>query len=228
MLRCKSWWLYGAAMCVLLAAVPVRGASDGQAREVSIPGTGLAIRVPLDVAVSTKNAAHPGGRTLSVSVEALKDFPRNGVVIKAEILAQRAALAKGQAKVVDGGGGEAALAEVVKLSTGGHAVIYPEYSEFEACDLRLAMVAVFFQGDQRITLRYSIPPAAVIAEDPTFFGHDTENCGPAAVWLGPGPELFQRFHRAAKAGNLGPAANAWYADFTALLGTLRQKVPTSS
>ena len=222
MLRRKSCWLSVAALCCLLAAVPVQGAGDGEARDVSIPGTGLALRVPLRVAVSPEKPAHQGDATLFVTVEAIKAFPKNGVVVMAEVLAQRAALARGQAKVADGGGGEAGLAEVVGLSTGGRAVIYPEYSEFEVCDLRLAMVAVFFAGDRRITIRYSLPPAAVTSEDPIFFGQDQANCGAVAVWKHPGPDLFKRFHEAAKAGRLGPTANAWYADFTAILASLRK------
>ncbi|EHJ47335.1 hypothetical protein DFW101_1326 [Solidesulfovibrio carbinoliphilus subsp. oakridgensis] len=225
MFRSPSCWLPVAALCCLLATVPAQGAGGGETRDVSIPGTGLTLRVAPDIAVFPGKPAHPGDATLSVTVEALQAFPRNGVVTRAEVLAQRAALAAGQAQVADGGGGEAGLAEVVPLPTGGSAVIYPEYSEFEVCDLRFAMVAVFFTADRRITLRLSLPPAAIVRENPVFFGHDKANCGAAAVWKHPGPDLFKRFHEAAKAGRLGPSANAWYADFTAILASLRQKIP---
>jgi hypothetical protein len=214
-----------AALWCLLAAVPAQGADGGEAREVSIPGTGLSLRLPPGVAVAPEKPARPGDATLAVTVEALPAFPRNGVVTRAEVLAQRKALNGGHALVADGGGGEAGLAEVMPLPTGGSAVVYPEYSAFEVCDLRFAMVAVFFRDDRRITLRLSLPPAAVVRENPVFFGHDKANCGAAAVWNHPGPDLFKRFHEAAKAGRLGPAAKAWYADFTAILASLRHKTP---
>jgi hypothetical protein len=79
--------------------------------------------------------------------------------------------------------------------------------------------------NRRVIIRYSLPPAAIIKQDPTFFGHDKANCGAAAVWKHPEPDLLKRFHEAAKAGRLGPAANAWYADFKAILASLRQKNP---
>jgi hypothetical protein len=175
--------------------------------------------------VAPQKPAQAGDPTLYVTVEALRNFPRDGVVTRAEVLAQQAALAKGQAALADGGGGEAGLAEVVALPTGGHAVLYPVYSEFEVCDLRLDLVAVFFTGQQRVTLRWSLPPAASIKENPGFFGHDKANCGAAVVWRQPGPETLKRFHEAAKAGHLGPAANAWYAGFTATLASLHQMPP---
>ena len=228
MFRCTVGWLCMTvtAACCLLAMAPIRGAGGGEARDLSIPGAGLSLRLAPGVAVSPAKPARPGDATLTVTVEALQAFPRNGVVARADVLAQRAALAKGQALVADGGGGEAELAEVVSLPTGGAAVIYPEYSEFEVCDLRLVMVAVFFAGDRRITVRYSLPPAAVVRENPLFFDHDKANCGAAAVWRHPGPELFKRFHEAVKAGRLGPAATTWHADFTALLASLRQTPAT--
>ena len=216
-------WVSGLALCCLLATVPARGADNGEARDVSIPGTDMALRLAPGVAVSPEKPARPGEATLTVTVEALQAFPKNGVVARAEILAQQAALAKGRAKVADGGGGEEALAEIVSLPTGGFAVVYPEYSEFEVCDLRLVMVAAFFAGDRRVSLRLSLPPAAVIREDPGFFGHDKANCGTAAVWQHPGPDLFKRFHEAAKAGRLGPAATAWQADFRAILASLHHR-----
>ncbi|MHC1790281.1 hypothetical protein [Solidesulfovibrio sp.] len=221
MIRYKSCWLPVAVFCCLLAAAFAQAADGGAVRDVSIPGTGLSLRVAPGVAVSPGKPARPGDPTLSLTVEAIQTFPRNGVVTRAEVLAQRTALARGQARVLDGGGGEAGLARVTPLATGGNAVIYPEYSEFEICDLRFVMVAVFFAGDQRITIRYSLPPAAVIRENPDFFGHDKANCGAAPLWKNPGPELFKRFHAAVTAGRLGPAANAWYADFTAILASLR-------
>jgi len=224
MSRCTSYWLPVAALCCLLTAYPAHGADAWEARDVSIPGTGLSLRVPPGVVVSPERPAPPRVATLSLEVETIQSFSRNGVITRAEVLAQRAALARGHAKVADGWA-EEGLDEIVPLSTGGYAVIYPQYSEFEICDLRFTMNAAFFVGDRRVIIRYSLPPAAVIREDPVFFGHDPANCGAAAVWKHPGPDLFKRFHEAAKAGRLGPAANAWYADFTAILASLRQKTP---
>jgi hypothetical protein len=160
-----------------------------------------------------------------VEVETIQSFSRNGIITRAEVLAQQAALAKGQAKVVDGWA-EDGLDEIVPLPTGGYAVIYPQYSEFEICDLRFTMNAAFFVGNRRVIIRYSLPPDSVIREAPLFFGHDTANCGAAAVWKHPGPDLFKNFHEAVKAGRLGPTANAWYTDFKAILASLRQKTPT--
>ncbi|MHC1712517.1 MAG: hypothetical protein AB9872_10235 [Solidesulfovibrio sp.] len=225
MFRRKSCWLPVAALCCLLATVPAQGANGGEARDVSIPGTGLTFRVAPGVAVSPEKPAHPGDATLSVQVETIQSFPKNGIITKADVLAQRAALAKGQAKVADEWE-EVGLAEIVALPTGGNAVVYPHYSEFEVCDLRFTMNAAFFVGDRRVTIRYSLPPAAIIKQDPTFFGHDKANCGAAAVWKHSDPDMLKRFHEAAKAGRLGPAANAWYADFKAILASLRQKNPT--
>jgi hypothetical protein len=222
MFRRKSSWLPVTALCCLLAAVPAQGANDGEARDVSIPGTGLSFRVAPGVAVSPEKPAHPGDATLFVEVETIQSFLKNGIITKADVLAQRAALAKGQAKVADGWE-EVGLAEIVSLPTGGSAVIYPHYSEFEICDLRFTMNAAFFVGNRRVIIRYSLPPAAIIKEDSTFFGHDKANCGTAAVWKHPDPALLKRFHEAAKAGRLGPAANVWYADFKAILASLRQK-----
>jgi len=124
MLHRKSCWLSVAALCCLLAAVPVQGADRGKTRNVPILGTGLALRVPLRVAVYPEKPVHPGDVTLSVVVETIESFRRNGVVGRADVLAQRAALAKGQAEVAEGWE-EPGLSEVVPLPTGGYAVIYP-------------------------------------------------------------------------------------------------------
>lgn len=225
MARRASCWLVAAVAWCLAAAIPVWSATGPEGRETPIPGTGLSLRLPPGLAVAPQKPAHAGDATLLVTVEALRDFPRDGVVTKAEVLAQRTALAKGQATVADGGGGEVGLAEVVALPTGSSAVLYPVYSEFEVCDLRLELVAVFFAGERRVTLRSSLPTAAVVREDPGYFGHDKANCGSAVVWRQPGPDLFKRFHEAVKAGRLGPAANAWYAGFRAVLASLQQTSP---
>ena len=222
MSRSRSRWFFWAAAGCLLAIFLGQGAGRAEARDVAIAGAGLSLRLPPGFALALEKPAHPGDATLSITVEALQSFPKNGVVTRAEVLAQQAALARGRATVVDGGGGEAGLAEAVPLPIGGFAVIYPEYSEFEVCDLRLALVAQFFAGQRRVTLRVSLPPAAVIRENPGYFGHDKANCGTATVWKQPGPDLFQRFHEAAKAGRLGPAATAWFADFKAVLASLQQ------
>lgn len=222
MSRCKSCWLPVAALFCLLAIAPAQGADGVGARDVPITGTDLSLRVPQGVVVSPGKPASTNVATLSVEVEPIRSFPRNGVITRTDVLAQRAALARRHAKVVDGWE-EAGLADIVSLPTGGYAVIYPFYSEFEICDLRFTMNAAFFVGDRRVIIRYSVPPAAIIAEDPVFFGHDRANCGEAAVWMHPGPDLFKRFHEAAKAGRLGPVANAWYADFTAILASLHRK-----
>ncbi|MYL83434.1 hypothetical protein GTA51_09880 [Desulfovibrio aerotolerans] len=225
MVRRTSCWLVVAAVCCLVATIPVQSANGQQTREVPIPGTGLSLHLPPGLAVAPQKPAHAGDATLSITVESLRNFPRDGVVTKAEVQAQRTALAKGQATVADGGGGEAGLAEVVALPAGGSAVLYPVYSEFEICDLRLELVAVFFAGERRVTLRYSLPPAAVVKEDPGYFGHDKANCGSAVIWRQPGPEVLKRFHEAVKAGHLGPAANAWYTGFRAVLASLQQTTP---
>lgn len=224
MSRRKSSWFPGAVLCCLLATVPAQEGNGGEARDVSIPGTGLSLRVPRDVAVFPEKPAHPGDGTLQVEVETIQSFRHNGIVSMADVLAQRAALTKGQAKVADGWA-EDGLDEAVTLPTGGYAVIYPQYSEFEICDLRFTMNAAFFVNDRRVTIRYRLLPAAIVRENPLFFGHDKANCGQAAVWKHPDPALLKRFHEAAKAGRLGPAANAWYADFTAILASLHQKKP---
>jgi len=143
----------------------------------------------------------------------------------ADVLAQRAALTRRHAKVADGWE-EDGLADTVSLPIGGYAAMYPWYSPFEICALEFTMNAAFFVDDRRVILRYSVPPAIIIGEDPSFFGHDTDNCGEAYVWKHSEPDLLKRFHEAAKAGRLGPAANAWYADFTAILASLHQKIPT--
>lgn len=224
MLRCKSCWQPVAALCCLLATVSAQGADVREARDVSIPGTGLILRVPTGVVVSPELPDPPRVATLSVEVETIQSFRHNGIVSEADALAQRADLARGHAKVADGWE-EVGLTDVVSLPTGGNAVIYPFYSEFEICDLRFTMNAAFFVGNRRVIIRYSLPPAAIIAEAPIFFGHDQANCGANTVWKVPRPDVFKRFHEAVKAGRLGPAANAWYADFKAILGSLRQKPP---
>ncbi len=224
MLRRKSCWLSVAALCCLLAAVPVQGADGGKTRDVPIPGTGLALRVPLRVAVSPEKPAHPGDVTLFVVVETIKSFPRNGVVGRADVLAQRAALAKGQAEVAEGWE-ETGLSEVVSLPTGGYAVIYPWYRPFEFCALEFTMNAAFFVGNRRVTIRYSASPAVITRENPTYFSHEVakNDCDTDTIWKYPeDDEVLQRFHEAVKAGRLGPAANAWYADFTAILASLRK------
>ena len=44
------------------------------------------------------------------------------------------------------------------------------------------------------------------------------------IWKHPEEDdlFLQHFHEAVKAGRLGQAANAWYADFTAILASLRK------
>lgn len=224
MLRCKYSWLTVAALFCLLATIPAQGADGAGARNVPITGTDLYLRVPQGVVVSPYKSASPSAATLSVEVEPIQSFHQNGIITRADVLAQRTALSKGYAKVADTWE-EVGLADVVTLPTGVNAVIYPFYSEFEICDLRLTLNAAFFVGNRRVIIRYSLPPTAIIAENPIFFGHDQTNCGKAAVWKHPGPDLFKRFHEAVKAGKLGPAANAWYADFTAILASMHGKMP---
>jgi hypothetical protein len=225
MLCRKSCWLPVVALLCLLAAVPVQGADGGKTRDVPIPGTGLVLRVPLRVAVSPEKPAHQGDATLFVTVEAIKAFPKNGVVVRAEVLAQRAALAKGQAMVAEGWE-ETGLSDVVSLPTGGYAVIYPWYSPFEICALEFTMNAAFFVGNRRVTIRYSASPAVITRENPTYFSHDVaeNDCDTDTIWKHPEEDdlFLQHFHEAVKAGRLGPAANAWYADFTAILASLRK------
>lgn len=227
MLSHKFCWLPVAALLCLLATIPAQGAGGGKAREVSIPGTGLALRVPLGVAVSPEKPAQPGGVTLFVVVETIQSFPRNGVVGRADVLAQRAALAKGQAEVAEGWE-ETGLSEVVSLPTGGYAVIYPWYSQFEICALEFTMNAAFFVGNRRVTIRYSASPAVITRENPTYFTHDVAgfDCDTDTIWNHRGQDdPMQRFHEALKAGRLGPAATAWYSDFTAMLASLHRKIP---
>ena len=216
----KACWLV--LLCCLLAAGAALGADGKEVRDVAIPGTGLALRVPANVVVSRDAPASPHAATLSLAVESLKSFPKNGVITRAEVLAQRAALAKGQAKVADAWS-EDGLEAAVPLPTGGYAAIYPQYSEFEVCDVRFSLNAAFFVGEQRVILRYTAPPAAVIKENPAFFGHDKANCGNATVWKRTDPGILKRFHEAAKAGRLGPIANAWQADFAAILASLHKQ-----
>ena len=160
MLRRKSCWLPVAAIFCLLATIPAQGADGGKTREVPIPGTGLVLRVPLRVAVFPEKPAHPDDATLYVAVETIQSFPRNGVVVRADVIAQRAALAKGQAEVAEGWE-ETGLSEVVSLPIGGYAVIYPWYSQFEICALEFTMNAAFFVGNRRVTIRYSASPAVI-------------------------------------------------------------------
>jgi hypothetical protein len=213
-----------AALCCLLANAQVQDAQGKEVRDVSILGANLALRVPVDIAVSPEKPTHPGGGTLQVEVKTIESFRRNGVVSMADVLAQRTALAKGHATVADEWE-EEGLADAVSLPIGGYAAVYPWYSPFEICGLEFTMNAAFFVGNQRVILRYSVPHESVIAENPGFFGHDKNNCGKSAVWKHSEPGLLKRFHQAAKAGRLGPVANAWYADFTAILASLHQKTP---
>jgi len=225
MLRHKSCWLPVAALLCLLATIPAQGADGGKTRDVSIPGTGLALRVPLRVAVFPEKPAHPDDATLYVAVETIQSFPRNGVVVRADVIAQRAALAKGQAEVAEGWE-EDGLSEVVSLPTGGYAVIYPWYSQFEICALEFTMNAAFFVGNRRVTIRYSASPAVITRENPTYFSHEVAefDCDTDTIWKHPEEDdlFLQHFHEAVKAGRLGPAANAWYTDFTAILASLRK------
>ena len=227
MLRHKSCWLPVAAVLCLLATIPAQGADGEKTRDVSIPGTGLVLRVPLRVAVWPEKPAQLDGATLYVAVETIQSFPREGVVVRADVIAQRAALAKGQAEVAEGWE-EAGLSEVVSLPTGGYAVIYPWYKQFEYCALEFTMNAAFFVGNRRVTIRYSATPAVITRENPTYFSHEgvKNGCETDTIWKLPEEEeheqILQHFHEALKAGRLGPAANAWYADFTAILASLRK------
>jgi hypothetical protein len=227
-LRHKSCWLPVAALLCLLATIPAQGADGGKTRNVLIPGTGLALRVAQGVAVAPEKPAQPGGATLFVMVETIQSFPRNGIVVRADVLAQRAALAKGQAMVADGWE-EDGLTDIVSLPTGGYAVIYPWYSQFEICALEFTMNAAFFVGNRRVTIRYSASPAVITRENPTYFTHDVAefDCDTDTIWNHlEQDDPMQRFHEAVKAGRLGPAANAWYADFTAILASLHRKIPS--
>lgn len=225
MLRHKSCWLPVAALLCLLATVPAQGADGGKTRDVSIPGTGLVLRVPLRVAVWPEKPAQPDGATLYVAVETIQSFRENGIVGVADVLAQRAALAKGQAEVAEGWE-ETGLSEVVSLPTGGYAVIYPWYSPFEFCAVQFTMNAAFFVGNRRVTIRYSASPAVITRENPTYFSHEVaeNDCDTDTIWKHPEEDdlFLQHFHEAVKASRLGPAANAWYADFTAILTSLRK------
>ena len=216
----KVCWL--AVLFCLLAAGAALGADAKEVRDVAIPGTGLTLRVPANVVVSRDAPPSPHAPTLSLEVQGLSSFPRNGIITRAEVLAQRAALAKGQAKVVDAWS-EDGLEAAVPLPIGGYAAIYPQYSAFEVCDVRFSLNAAFFVGDQRVILRYSAPPAGIIQENPAFFGRDKANCGNALVWKHTSPDILKRFHEAAKAGRLGPAANAWQANFAAILSSLHKQ-----
>ncbi len=221
----KACFLAVAVFFCLLAAGAALGADDKTVRDAAIPGTGLVLRVPANVVVSRDATSPPRAATLSIQVEPVKSFPPNGVITRAEVLAQRAALAKGQAKVADAWS-EDRLEEAVSLPIGGFAVVYPQYSEFEVCDLRFSLNAAFFVGDQRVILRFTAPPAGIIQENPAFFGHDKANCGNAPIWKHTSPDILKRFHEAAKAGRLGPIANAWQANFMTILASLHKQQPT--
>ena len=214
-----------AALLCLLTAVPALGADGGKTRDVRIPGTGLVLRVAQGVAVWPEKPAQLDGATLYVAVETIQSFPRNGVVVRADVIAQRAALAKGQAEVAENWE-ETGLSEVVSLPTGGYAVIYPLYRPFEFCALEFTMNAAFFVGNRRVTIRYSTSPAVITRENPTYFSHDVaeNDCDTDTIWKYPDEDdlVLQHFHEAVKAGRLGPAANAWYADFTAIMASLRK------
>ena len=228
MLRHKSCWLPVAALLCLLATIPAQGAEGGKTRDVPIPGTGLALRVAQGVAVSPEKPAQPGGATLFVMVETIQSFPRNGIVVRADVLAQRAALAKGQAMVAEGWE-EDGMTDIVSLPTGGYAVIYPWYSQFEICALEFTMNAAFFVGNRRVTIRYVASPAVITRENPTYFTHDVAefDCDTDTIWNHlEQDDLMQRFHEAVKAGRLGPAANSWYADFMSILASLHRKIPS--
>lgn len=228
MSRRKTCWLPVAALFCLLATVPAQGADGGKTREVSIPGTGLALRVPRGVAVWPEKPASSDGTSLSVAVETIESFRDNGIVGIPDVLAQRAALAKGEAEVA-AGWEEDGLSEAVPLPTGGYAVIYPWYSPFEYCALEFTMNAVFFVGNRRVTIGYIASQEAITRENPDYFQGAGENdCEAATIWKQPGEEddhVLQRFHEALKAGRLGPVANAWYADFRAMLASLHRKIP---
>ena len=126
----KSCWLYVAVLFCLLVTGPAQGADGGKTREVSIPGTGLALRVAKGVAVWPEKAAHAGDALLNVAVQTIQSFRDDGVVGVADVLDQRAALNKGQAVVADGWE-ETGLSDIVRLPIGRNAVIYPWYSPFE-------------------------------------------------------------------------------------------------
>lgn len=229
MSRRKFCWLPVAVIFCLLATIPAQGADGGKTREVSIPGTGLALRVPRGVAVSPEKSASPDGTTLWVAVETIQSFRDNGIVGIPDVLEQRAALAKGEAQVA-ANWEEDGLSEAVPLPTGGYAVMYPWYSPFEYCALEFTLNGAFFVGNRRVTISYCASPEAITRENPDYFQGAGENdCEAATIWKQPGEEddhVLQRFHEAVKAGRLGPVANAWYADFTAILASLHRKIPS--
>jgi hypothetical protein len=212
----------------LLATVPAQGAGGGKTREVSIPGTGWALRVPRGIAVWPEKSARPDDTRLFVAVDDLRSFLGDGVVGRADVLAQRAALARGEAEVAEGWE-EVGMSEVVSLPTGGKAVIYPWYRPFEYCALQFTMNAAFFVNNRRVTIRYVASPAVITRENHTYFSRDVpeNDCDQDTIWKYPDEEdvVLQRFHEAVKAGRLGPAANKWYADFTAILASLHRKTP---
>ncbi len=220
----KSCWLFVAALFCLLVTVPAQGADGAKTREISIPGTGLALRVARGVAVRPEKAAHPGDALLNVEVRAIQSFRDDGIVGEADVLAQRAALNKGQAVVADGWE-ETGLSDIVRLPIGRNAVIYPWYSPFDICEMAFTMNAVFFVGDRRVSIQYTVSPAAIIREAPSYFVYDDANCH-ATIWKHPeDDDVLERFHAAVKVGRVGPTANAWYADFKAILASMRQKSP---
>lgn len=229
MSRRKPYWLPVAALFWLLAAVPSQGAEGGKTREVSIPGTGLTLRVPRGVAVGPEIEVRPAIKTLWVEVDDMRTFEGDGVIGRTDVLAQRAALAKGEAEVAEGWE-EDGLSEVVSLPTVGYAVMYPWYSQFEYCAIQFTMNAAFFVNNRRVIIRYSASPAVITRENPDFFQGVGENdqCETTTIWKQPGEEddhVLQRFHEALKTGRLGPVATAWYADFRAMLASLHRKPP---
>lgn len=207
----------------LLPAAAAEGGDGRKTRDVSIRGTGLVLRVAQEVAVWPEKPADPDGARLWVTVETIQSFRDNGIVGVADVLDQRAALAKGEPVVAENWE-EDGLSEVVSLPIGGYAVMYPWYSQFEYCALEFTMNAAFFVGNRRVTLRYGVSPAVIIRENPSYFRNDGVElgCDTGTIWNHAEEEdVFQRFQAALKAGRLGPAATAWYADFTGILASLR-------
>jgi hypothetical protein len=229
MSRRKSCWLPVVALFCLLATTPAQGAEGGKTREVSIPGTGLTLRVPRGVAVGPEIEVMPAIKTLWVEVDDMRTFEGDGVIGRADVLAQQAALAKGEAEVAEGWE-EDGLSEIVSLPTGGYAVMYPWYSQFEYCAIQFTLNAAFFVNNRRVTLRYSASTAVITRENPDYFQGvgEIDQCETTTIWKQPGEEddhVLQRFHEALKAGRLGPTANAWYSDFTAILASLHRMIP---
>ncbi|MGE4535747.1 MAG: hypothetical protein AB7D37_01585 [Desulfovibrio sp.] len=218
--RCRLSGVAALALLLLLTASGFAAETAGTHR-VPIPGTGLSLAVPASVRVAKEAPNDPKQPTLAVVVEDIRRLPAEAPVGRADVLAQRKALARGKLMVADEVG-EESLARLVALPVGANAAVYPDFSDFEVCDLRLELRAVFFIGEKRVTLVYYAPPRVVIRENPAYFGRDKANCGTATVWKNPGPDLFRRFYANAAKGALGPAGNAWYADFMTMLASLRR------